>query len=123
MNLLTCAYIKCLAKAPNFQLNCFPIFYKVLFSFNYNLFFFFKLGFIKSAYYRLYLLNTNFYSIFVDYIYTINYIAHLNKGNMCLSFLPIKVKSYSVLRSPFVYSKSREQFSVNYYSLFFSIQL
>ena len=123
MKLLKRIYLNGLVKASIFNVSCFSIFYKVLFFFNYNFFFFFKLAVVKAMLFRLYLLNSNFYFIFTDYIYLINYINHLNKGNVNLSTLPIKLKSYSVLRSPFVNSKSREHFMLNYYCIFFNIKL
>lgn len=122
MNLLKHYYLQGLVTSSNIKLIHFTIVYKILAMFNYSSFFYFKSLLVKSLYYRLYLLNTNFYFLFIDYIYLINYFEYLNKNHVTLSILPIKIKSYSVLRSPFVYSKSRESFSVHLHYLFFNIK-
>jgi hypothetical protein len=101
----------------------FPIIYKVLTIFNYSLFFYFKFLAIKTRYFRFYLLNVNFYFLFIDYIYIINYISFFSKNVPRVFSLPVKIKSYSVLRSPFVFSKSREDFAVSYYCLFFTVNI
>jgi hypothetical protein len=81
----------------------------------------FKVYTIKSRNYRVHLLNTSFYFLFVDYIYIINYFKCLNNSCGFISTLPVKIKAYSILRAPFVYSKSRENFSVQSHFLFFDI--
>lgn len=122
MNILKSYYLRNLVRKSRIKLIYFTIVYKILAMFNYSFFFYFKSLSVKFYYYRLYLLNTNFYFLFIDYIYLINYFEYLNKNSLALSVLPVKIKSYSVLRSPFVYSKSREAFSVHYHYLFFDIK-
>jgi len=122
MNLLKRSYLQGLVRKSRIKLVYFNIIYKILARFDYSFFFYFKSLPISSYYYRLYLLNTNFYFLFVDYIYLINYFEYLNKNSLVLSVLPVKIKSYSVLRSPFIYSKSRESYSVHYHYLFFNIK-
>jgi hypothetical protein len=100
----------------------FSIFYKIIVNLKYTFFFFLHQIYIKFLYYRLYLLNVNFFFLFKDYIYFVHYFEHLNKINFTFTILPVKIKTYSVLRSPFVYSKSREHFAVYYYCLFFDLK-
>jgi len=122
MNILKNYYLQNLVKKSRIKFIYFTIVYKILAIFNYSSFFYLKSLSVKFYCYRLYLLNTNFYFLFIDYIYLINYFEYLNKSSLALSVLPLKIKSYSVLRSPFVYSKSREAFSVHYHCLFFDIK-
>jgi len=123
MKLLRQSFLYGFIKASNIKLIYFPIIYKVLTIFNYSLFFYFKFLTIKARYFRLYLLNINFCFIFIDYIYIINYISFFSKNVPRVFSLPVKMKSYSVLRSPFVFSKSREDFAVSHYCLFFNINI
>ena len=122
MKLLKKTYLKGLVKNFKIKFIWFSIFYKILTISNYSFFIYFKyltnIGFL----FRLYLLNINFYLLFIDYIYLINYVSSYSKDSMIFVQLPIKIKSYSVLRSPFVYSKSREHFSINYYRFFFDLK-
>jgi len=97
--------------------------YKVLTIFNYSIFFNLKLQLINNYYYKLYLLNVNFYFLFLDYSYLFNYIRYLNKDTLFLTSMPVKIKSFSVLRSPFVFSKSQEHFEIQTFRAFFKIQL
>jgi len=122
MNILRRKYIQSFVKFFNFKFIYFLIIYKLIFKFNYSYFFYFKDLLITSVYYRFYLLNVSFKFLFFDYIYFISYVNYINKLSFSLSSLPIQFKSYSVLRSPFVYSKSREHFVVNYYCLFLNIK-
>jgi hypothetical protein len=95
--------------------------YKILLISNYNFFRPLKLCSIRYTYYRLYLLNASMVFIFVDYMYLMSYLKYFRKKKLNMFFLPIKIKSYSVLRSPFVFSKSKEQFAVNKHKLFFDL--
>jgi hypothetical protein len=122
MNILKSYYLRNLVRRSRIKLIYFTIVYKLLAVFNYSSLFYFKSLSIKSYYYQLYLLDINFYFLFLDYIYLINYFESLNKSSSGLSVMPVSIKSYSVLRSPFVYSKSRETYSVHYHHLFFNIK-
>ena len=122
MNILRRKYIQCFVRFFHFKFIYFLIIYKLIFKFNYSYFFYFKNLLIESIYYRFYLLNASFKFLFLDYIYFIGYLNYINKLRSSRFSLPIQFKSYSVLRSPFVYSKSREHFVVNYYCLFFNIK-
>ena len=97
------------------------MYYKLLTISNYSFFFYFKLKFNVRLSYRIYLSTVNFYFLFLDYIYLINYIKRYSSVHLNLFFLPVTVKTYSVLRSPFVYSKSKEHFEVINYKVFFNI--
>ena len=99
----------------------FLMIYKIVFKFNYSFFFNFKAFSIKLIYYRIYLLNVSFKLLFFDSVYFISYIRFFNSFTISTFTLPIYLKSYSLLRSPFIYSKSREHLVINYYCLFFSI--
>ena len=99
------------------------IVYKIFIRFNYNYFFYLKFLIIKNFYYRFFLVSVNFNFFFFDYIYLINYFSQLNKTELILCSLPTKIKVYSMLRSPFVYSKSKEHFSVSYCHMFFDTKL
>jgi hypothetical protein len=123
MDLLKQSFLYGFVKASNIKLIYFSIIYKLLTIFNYSSFFYFKLLTIKARYFRLYLLNVNFYFLFIDYIYIINYISFFSRNVPRVFSLPVKMNSYSVLRSPFVFSKSREDFVVNHYCLFFNISI
>jgi len=120
--LLKISYLHSLVKSSNIKAVYLSVIYKVLTIFNYSSFFYLKLVSIKNIYYRFYLIHVNFYFLFIDYIYLVNYLKYLNKNKFSLFSLPIKIKSYSVCRSPFVYSKSREDFEVKYHKLFFNIK-
>ena len=123
MKLLKQLFLFGFVKGSNIKLIYFSIIYKVLTIFNYSLFFYFKFLTIKARYFRLYLLNVNFYFLFIDYLYIINYVSFFSKNSPRVFSLPIKMKSYSVLRSPFVYSKSREHLCISHYCLFFNINI
>lgn len=123
MTLLKQSLLYGFVKVSHFKLIYFSIIYKVLTIFNYSLFFYFKFLTIKARYFRLYLLNVNFYFLFIDYIYLVNYISFFSKNSGRVFSLPIKMRSYSILRAPFVYSKSREHLVINYYCLFFNINI
>ena len=97
------------------------MYYKLLTISNYSFFFYFKLKFNVRLSYRIYLSTVNFYFLFLDYIYLINYIKRYSSVHLNLFFLPVTVKTYSVLRSPFVYSKSKEHFEVINYKVFFNL--
>ena len=99
------------------------IIYKIFIKFNFFFFFNFKSLLVTYFHYRFYLLSTNFSFIFIDFIYLITYLFFFNKLNVSLFSLPVKMSSYSVLRSPFIYSKSREHFAIDYYSIFFQSKL
>jgi hypothetical protein len=120
--LLKKKYLQGLVRNFKIKFLWFSIFYKTLTISNYSFFICFKYLTTMTFSFRLYLLNINFYFLFLDYIYLINYISFYSKYSFAFVQLPIKVKSYSVLRSPFVYSKSREHFSINYYRFFFYLK-
>lgn len=122
MNLLRRCYLYNFFKKSQLKLIYSLIIYKIFIKFNFLFFFNFRSLLITFFFYRFYLLSTNFSFIFTDYIYLITYIFFFNKHNASLFSLPIRTKSYSVLRSPFIYSKSREHFAINYYSIFFQIK-
>jgi hypothetical protein len=119
MNLLKYIYLH--SRVYKLKSTYFINLYNVLTTANFHRRFNLKITAIKLRNYRLYLLNTSFYFLFTDYIYIINYFKCLNNRCGFLSILPVKIKAYSVLRAPFVYSKSRENFSVQLHFFFFDI--
>jgi len=121
MNLLKTSVLRNFIIQSESKLVYTTIIYKAFTIFNYSLFFHLKLQTIAILHYNFYLLNVNFYFLFIDYIYLFNYIRNLTRANSYFVSLPIRVKSYSVLRSPFVFSKSREHFGIAYHKLFFNI--
>ena len=123
MRLLKISFLRCFVKAAHLKSMYFSVVYKLLTIFNYSLFFYFKLLSIKHIFLRLYLLNTSFYFLFIDYIYLINYISFFYRGKFCLFSLPIKTRSLCILRSPFIYSKSREHFIIQQHCLYLSLSL
>ena len=97
----------------SFYLNNFQLFFRFLFLFVWN-------NIQDSISMKNYSLVSLYYFLFIDYIYIINYISFFSRNVPRVFSLPVKMNSYSVLRSPFVFSKSREDFVVNHYCLFFS---
>jgi ribosomal protein S10 len=123
MILLNYLYLYSFEKDLQIKTEFFSVIYKLLNIYNYSFFFFFKRVTLKQVYYRFYLIHINFYFLFIDYLYLVNYLKYFDKFKPSSFLLPIKFKSYSILRSPFVYSKSKEKFEIKYYKLFLNINL
>jgi ribosomal protein S10 len=121
MNVLSRSYLSILLTYQVFKLSYFTIVYKILMMFIYNYLSYLKMLKVKSYKYRLYILNTNFYFLFIDYIYILNYATNLNNQLCAPVGLPIKKRSYAILRSPFIYSKSKENFSIQLHAFFLDL--
>jgi ribosomal protein S10 len=121
MPILSRAYLYLALNSTTFKKSCLGIIYKILIMFSYNFLFNLKILTVNTYGYRIYILNTNYAFLFVDCMYLLSYFSNLSRSLVVPVGLPIKKKSYSILRSPFIYSKSKESFLIQFHSFFFEL--